>query len=87
MRLVAVDDRVDAGVGQREVVLDHHDLLLAVDVQRSLKVAAWQDLDRGLHVATLDVDEQVPDLDSSSLWNNKRALFDRSKQSNEKLIE
>ena len=67
VRLVPIDDGVDAGVGQREVVLDDDDLLLPLDVEGSLEVTAGQGLDGDLHVAALDVDQKVPVLDGSSL--------------------
>ena len=67
VRFFSVDDRIEAGVRQREVVLDNLHAALAVDVDSSFEVTVGHGLDAHVDVTTLDLDEQVPGPDGSTL--------------------
>jgi len=74
VRFLTVDDGIDTGVWEREVVLDHVHFALAVDVDGGLEVAAGQGLDGDVDVLTLDLDEQIPGADCSALKSKKLTM-------------
>jgi len=67
VRFFSIDDGIDAGVCQREVVLDDVDLGLPVDPGGGLKVSVGQRLHADSDITTLDIDEQVPSVDGTAL--------------------